>query len=196
MSDLASVQSIHQNLCTNEKNSFINLHKNCLHVTLKAKFKPFKVNSVYLIVYYIRIFMKINSLISPGIFQLISDIIYMYIFTLRVTLFGGYKFGGSKSTITINLYCHYIGDFKIDNLSHLYKQHPPKLLLTNVGKILTIVSNLCYRTIKGNRYSIECQKPNWLFKKRNAGSKQDQSNISCKNQNFNVLTIISYYYVY
>lgn len=102
MSDLASVQSIHQNLCTNEKNSFINLHKNCLHVTLKAKFKPFKVNSVYLIVYYIRIFMKINSLISSGIFQLISDIIYMYIFTLRVTLFGGYKFGGSKSTITIN----------------------------------------------------------------------------------------------
>lgn len=35
----------------------------------------------------------------------ISDIIYMYIFTLRVTLFGGYKFGGSKSTITINPYC-------------------------------------------------------------------------------------------
>lgn len=105
MSDLASVQSIHQNLCTNEKKSFINMHKNCLHVTLKAKFKPFKVNSVYLIVYYIRIFMKINSLISSEIFQLISDIIYMYIFTLRVTLFGGYKFGGSKSTITINPYC-------------------------------------------------------------------------------------------
>lgn len=145
MSDLASVQSIHQNLCTNEKNSFINLHKNCLHVTLKAKFKPFKVNSVYLNVYYIRMFMKINSLISPGIFQWTSDIIYT---------------------------------------------------CADLAKFCTIVSNLCYRTIKGHRYSIECQKPNWLFKKRNAGSKQDQSNISCKNQNFNVLTIISYYYVY
>lgn len=45
----------------------------------------------------------------------------MYIFILRVILFGGYKFGGSKSIIIINFYCYYIGDFKIDNLLYLYK---------------------------------------------------------------------------
>lgn len=120
MSDLASVQSIHQNLCTNKNNCFINLHINCLHVTYKANFKPFKVNSIYLNVCYLSIF---NHVRFYNISRDLLINVWYHIHTLIYIecILGGISLEIVKDSINIKPYFGTIGDIKIYHLSHLYE---------------------------------------------------------------------------